>query len=105
MTISDSKRRELEASETPGSVLARTSVLTLALLSAQYAYPTPDLITSEISTAKTEGTIAQSLFHEITELEVFKQINRIYDELLSHQIELDSEAKRVLYANLWNLYT
>lgn len=33
------------------------------------------------------------------------QINRVYEELLKNQIELDPDAKKALYSNLWDLYT
>ena len=105
MTISDTKRRELDVHGTTGSALLATA-LGVALVLAQYATPRIcEKPAGSIRLAGTEGTVAKSDSLEINELDVFKQIDRIYDSLLKNQVELDNDSKRALYSNLWNLYS
>ena len=105
MTISESKTRELEARGTAGSTLVRTAALSLALLIAQHSLPQREVDSSEIKLTGTEGTVLQTMTLQLNELDVFSQVNRVYDDLLKNQVELDSDSKRALYANLWDLYT
>jgi hypothetical protein len=105
MTISESKTRELEARGTTGSTIARTAALGLALIIAQHSLPHRDVTPGAIKLTGTEGTISQPMALQINELDVFSQINRVYDDLLRNQVELDSDSKRALYTNLWDLYT
>ncbi len=36
--------------------------------------------------------------------QIFTQLNRIYDYLLTRRTELDKESHLILYSNLWKLY-
>ena len=54
---------------------------------------------------------AQGDTHQITTIEretsttdLFYALNTIYDSLLSNQSDFDSDLKKVLYSNLWELY-
>lgn len=105
MTISDSRCRELEARGTAGSTLAKTALLSLVLVLAQYAAPLRELDLSRVQLIRTAGTVSEPSSLQINEMDIFEQINRVYDDLLVNQVELDAESKRVLYANLWDLYT
>ncbi|MEN8218262.1 MAG: hypothetical protein ABFS56_18210 [Pseudomonadota bacterium] len=40
---------------------------------------------------------------EITEIDLFKALNNLYDNLLAVQHGLDEEAEKILYENLWEL--
>jgi hypothetical protein len=107
MTISDTKRRELDVRGTTGSALLAGTTLGVALVLAQYA--AIPLISEKpagtIRLAGTDGTVTKSLSLEINELDILKQIYRIHDNLLESQVELDYDSKHVLYSNLWNLYS
>ena len=105
MTIPEARNQELEARGTAGSVLVGATALGLALSLAQYDTPLGELNRNDVSITRTEGTLSRPLSVQIDEMEVFKQISRVYDELLRNQVELGSESKRVLYTNLWDLYT
>ena len=106
MTISDTKRQELEARGTTGSSLLATTALVAAFTLAQYTespiYENPP---SLIRLSGTEGTVTKSHSLEISEIDILKQINRIHDNLLKNQVELDYDSKHALYSNLWDLYS
>jgi hypothetical protein len=40
---------------------------------------------------------------EISEMDLFKALNNLYDHLLAGQQDLDGEADKILYDNLWEL--
>jgi hypothetical protein len=50
----------------------------------------------------TQRTTAVST--EANELALFTQLSRVYNYLSTGQIELDSEARKILYSNLWSMY-
>ena len=105
MTATEDKIRELDARGTAGMLAVTTTALGLALLFAQYSVVPIDLQDKRIYLPGTQGTISRSLSLEISEMDLFNQVNKIYDELLKNQIDLDTDSKRALYGNLWNLYT
>lgn len=41
---------------------------------------------------------------EVSDIDLFRAVDRVYDRLLSAQSELDEESRRVLYEHLWDLY-
>nr|WP_281720291.1 hypothetical protein [Nitrosomonas nitrosa] len=91
---------------TTGSAILATTALGVALVLAQYAAPRIcEKPAGTIRLAGTEGTLARPHSLEINELDVFKQINRIYDNLLVNQVELDNDSKLALYSDLWDLYS
>ena len=104
MTISDSKNLELEARGTSGSTLIATAAISLALVLAQHDYAKRDIGLNGLRFSHTDGTVSLPSSLEISEMDIFRQISRVYDELLSNQIELDVESRQVLYKNLWDLY-
>jgi len=104
-TILDAKNEEHEAVETTGSVWVRATTLSVALSLAQHFAPIGDLTSSDIRMVQTDGTMTQAISAEITELDIIRQINRVFDDLLRNQVDLDIESKRVLYVNRWALYS
>ena len=106
MTISDNERLKLEARGTTGSLFVTTAALALTLTLAQYSGShICEKPPGSIRLAGTEGTVGKSYSMEIDEIDIFNQINRIHDNLLENQVELDYDSKHVLYSNLWNLYS
>ena len=103
--IAEKKAQELEAYGTSGSIRVATTALSLVLLLAQYSFSPVSVDDNKIRSAGTEGTGTRALSLEITIMDLFGQMNRIYDDLLKNQTELDNESKSALYANLWDLYT
>lgn len=102
MMLSDIKKRELEVRGT--STLLATTALSVALIIAQYT-PSIEEERDNIQLAGTKGTFKNPFAAQLEEMDLFKQINRIYDHLLKDQIALDAVSKRALYSNLWDLYT
>jgi len=103
MTVAEEKNRELDAKSSGSTVLA--SSISLALLLGQYAFLPLPIDDSYRLVHGTEGTLARAISLEINEIDLFKQINRIHDELLRNQRDLDVDSRRALYQNLWELYT
>ena len=104
MTISELQNRQLEARGTSGSTFVKTAALSLALILSQQSFPQREDYVGGVRQSNTEGTLSQPLSLQITELDVFAQMNRVYDDLLRNQVELDTESRQALYANLWDLY-
>jgi hypothetical protein len=105
MTVAEEKNEELDANATAGGSTFIAATLSLAMLLAQYSFSPVALSSSNITISGTSGTVSQAVSLQISELDLFKQINRIYDDLLKNQQELDADAKRALYGNMWDLYT
>lgn len=106
MTISDNERLKLEVRGTTGSLFLTTTALALTLTLAQYTGShICEKPPSSIPLAGTQGTVGKSYSMDINEIDIFKQINHIHDNLLENQVELDYDSKHVLYSNLWNLYS
>ena len=104
MTISDERKQELEARGTGGSKFITATALSVALFLAQYSASLIDIAQCDFRSVGTAGTESQPLSLQFTEIDVFRQINRVYDDLLQDQVELDAESKRAIYGNLWDLY-
>jgi hypothetical protein len=109
MAISDSTYLGLEARGTAGSSTVKSAMnsalLTLAVVLTQYPLPVSDSGESRVELGGTEETLARPFGLQATDFEVLQEMNRVYDELLKNQVELDIKAKRALYSNLWDLYT
>lgn len=97
------QRQSNITSGTTGSVLFTAISVALAL-AQNISTPIPPYNT-RIQSNRTEGTASEPIFLQVNEVALFNQINRIYDELLKNQIDLDVESKRAIYANRRNLYT
>lgn len=105
MPILEDRRDSLDAHATTGSTLLPKGAVSLALLLAQYsAYPIA-MDANYLQSLRTHPTLSRVLSSDISYMDVFKQINRVYDDLLLNQVELDHDSKHLLYANLWDLYT
>ena len=103
-TTDDRLHKILDATSSSGSTVLATTALSLALLTLQYSVPTQDQ-ENFITRSATPSTNAQPLSQGINSIDVFREINRIYDELLHNQVALDPDSHRALYANLWDLYS
>lgn len=105
MPILEDRRDRLEVHATAGSTLIPKGAVSIALLIAQYSFNPIVVDSNYLKSFGTQATLSRCLSTEISYVDVFKQINRVYDDLLVNQVELDLDSKRVLYANLWDLYT
>src|SRR4030095_15109550 len=107
MTVLESKEQDFDANATAAgsSLLTRLTTLTVALLIAQYSQLPVPIEDSRTLDHGTSGTISEAISLEVRDIDLFRQINRIYDDLLRNQQDLDPVSKRALYANLWDLYT
>jgi len=43
-------------------------------------------------------------YHETTDAQLITALTRIHDQLFQEQTNLDNEAEKLLYDNLWDLY-
>jgi hypothetical protein len=106
MTVLESKIQELDANATAaGSSSLIATALAVALLIAQYSHLPVLIEDGKTGNRGTSGTISHAISLEVSEIDLFRQINRVYDDLLKNQQDLDPDSKRALYANLWDLYT
>lgn len=105
MTISDPTYLGLEAKGTAGSTFVKSTILSLAIVLAQHPVPRLDFGESTIRFAGTEDSLTRSFLLEPTDLALLLEMNRFYEDLLKNQLELDIEAKKALYSNLWELYS
>lgn len=106
MSVLESKAQELDANATAGSTLISTALtVALTLLTAQYSHLPVQPEESRTQYRGTSGTISEAISLEVRDVDLFQQINRIYDYLLKNQQDLDPDSKRALYTNLWDLYT
>ena len=107
MSSNDEALASLEARQTNWQGATMATVLGISLLVGQYQIENPpeeetlfrrsnNASDGTFQTTKSEQTVGQ--------LELFSSINRLYDQLLVDQTDLDEKAKEVLYSNLWNLY-
>lgn len=106
MTYPERHSLELEAR---GSALRAAGTLTalgITLIALQYQVEprNGEAMATPVKQLMTPGSAASDLRQSVDERHVFAQLNRVYDHLLQVQTELDSEPRRVLYSNLWELY-
>jgi hypothetical protein len=104
MAITDSTYLGLEARGTAGSTIVKSAILSFALVLAQHPVLNFESGESNVRLTGTEETLAKSFVLQATEMEMLLEMNRIYDDLLGNQVDLDLVAKRALYSNLWDLY-
>jgi hypothetical protein len=105
MPTIEEKSDQFDAHATAGSIIISTTALSIALLLAQYSFSPVGGSHSHLTFSGTEATLSRDLSSEITSIDLFRQINRVYDDLLRNQVELDADSRRVLYEHLWDLYT
>lgn len=104
MTIADQQISRLDRSRTSGArTIVASTALAVALLCAQYASDGA-VANHDISLSGTAETNSQLQSLTIGEIDVAKQISRVYEELLRNQKEIDAETRAALYANLADLY-
>ena len=105
MAISDSTYLGLEAQGTAGSTIVKSAILSLVIVLAQYPVFRFDSGESGVQLGGTEESLARPFSLQATDFELLLEMNRVYDELLRSQVDLDIEAKRALYSNIWDLYS
>lgn len=105
MPILEERRDRLDVHATGGSTLVPKKAVSIARLIAQYSFNPIVVDANFLESFATQATLSRGLSTNISYIDVFKQINRVYDDLLVNQVELDLDSKRVLYSNLWDLYT
>lgn len=105
MHISDHRQAELEARSSFGSSLGVATALGVLLAFSQPATPPSLIAERRIILGGMSGTAGEVLSLVITETDLFTQIDRVYDDLLKGQVDLDFDAKQILYGRLWDLYS
>ena len=103
MTLTDQFLAEREAKGTSWSQAARASALGLMLI-APHWHPgvSPRVGSLPISVPNVQDTHqTTSVRGVIGDWELFGQLNRTYDYLLAQRVELEDDARRILYSNLW----
>ncbi|MEZ4459402.1 MAG: hypothetical protein R3E66_06675 [bacterium] len=112
MNVTDELGEELESQSSGGGATLSSmgrpgsaALLALALAGCAYAsgndieyvLPTP------VEQHETSGTSSPSTF-EVSTYDVLAALQDVIRGLDSQQVDLDDEAKRVLYENRWDLY-
>lgn len=105
MATIEEKNERLDVHGTAGSTLFPITALSLTLLLAQYSFSPVEVNDRRVELRGTEATLSRALLSQIDSMDLFRQINRVYDDLQKNLVELDADSKRALYENLWNLYT
>jgi hypothetical protein len=105
MTVTEAKIIEHDSYGTTGAAIVAVTALSASLLLAQYSRASKVFDPIHVNFDLTPGSDPGTQSAVITEVDIFSQINRVVDELLSNQVDLDVESKRALYQNLWELYT
>jgi hypothetical protein len=105
MDISARRQIELEARSSSGSSLRAATALGFLLAVSQPATLPVLVLDRRVVLRETDGTAAEPMSLRITEADLFAQINRVYDDLLRKQVDLDFDARKILYRRLWNLYS
>jgi hypothetical protein len=105
MTITDARIAKLEAEGTSGSHFLTTTAVLLAIQCAPFAVVTLGDEIGGVIHRRTLGSLTQPQSLQITEMDVIRQINRVYETLLREQVDLDAGARRAIYENLSDLYT
>ena len=104
MTVTDKISEEMVAHSTSGSSYAGSTALSLILLCTQMASSPLIQETPQYTHSGTSGSVIQPESLNVDAVDVFFALNRIYDELLTNQVDLDSTSKQAIYDNLWDLY-
>jgi hypothetical protein len=106
MTVStlDNRLRTLEAQGSTGSSLVPATALGAWLIIAGYSTPSVPGPGNYYQPNRTSGSINLQIIGEACEQDIAREFHRIFDSLANSQVELDTESKEVLYANLWDLY-
>lgn len=87
-----------------GTNAQTVTVLCVSLICAQYSSAMVSAAGSYPSRGK--GMASASSFEwQVSEPQLLGQISRVYEALLSNQVVLDEEASRILYSNLWDIYS
>ena len=105
MAILDSTYCALEARGTTGSTIVKSALLGLVIALAQYPAPRVDSGESRVRLGGTEETFTVPFILQVTEMDLLVEMSRVHNAILENQVELDIDSKRVLYSNLWDLYT
>lgn len=104
MTPSDTWFSDEKPDDT-ASRTARATVLGLVLAATPIMPLHDDGVAVPISYSDAQETADSGLLRaEIGDVDLFQQLNRVYDELTSNARDLEPETRRVLYAKRWDLY-
>src|SRR5205823_6379785 len=105
-TSASALAKPIEATDTPGSSLATMTALAMLLIGLNHTGPViatmPD---RRYLAAHTLGSEAEIRCLRVTEVDLFSQLNRVYDHLHKEQVDLDADIRRIVYGSLWDLYT
>lgn len=107
MPSNDEAVASLEARQTNWQGTTMATVLGISLLVGQYQIekPSEEETLFRSSNNASDGTFQTTKSEQtVSQLELFSSINRLYDQLLVDQTDLDGQAKEILYSNLWDLY-
>jgi len=104
-SILDNRIRTFEAQGSTGSSLVPATALGAWSIIARYSTPSVSGPGNYYQPNRTSGRINLQIIREACEQDIAREFHRIFDSLANSQVELDTESKEVLYANLWDLYT
>ena len=107
-TLSDltaHQQAALEARGSSGSTLKATSAaIGLLLLTHQPSSGLAAAADKRMLAGETLGTGTEIVSLRITQQDLLAQLSRVFRTLSTEQVDLDAEASRILYQNLWSLY-
>ena len=106
MTETERQIGGLQAQETFSSISYLAILATALTISAFHLPSQATTHTETIFQQNAQGDTHQitTIKRETSATDLFYALNTIYDSLLSNQSDLDSDLKKVLYSNLWELY-
>jgi hypothetical protein len=107
--VAEAASRELEAK---GAYVGRPSYMSalgMFILSSQVLGALPSSTiqpTASLVQIQTQSSTFSSIVisKAPSSLDLFRAIDKIYDELLNNTVELDADSHRVLYEDRWSLY-
>jgi len=95
----------LDARGSSGSTLKTTSAaIGLLMLTHQASSGFTAAPEKRVFRGGTIGTGTEIVSLRITQQDLLAQLSRVYRALSTEQVDLDAEASRILYQNLWSLY-
>lgn len=105
-TIAERYQVELETRSTGSTSVGVVSALSVALLVASHQ-GNPGTISEHLTLPivqhATDGSSSEQSARG-GESQILNEVERIYGQLLSAQVELDDTDRKILYSNLWDLY-
>jgi hypothetical protein len=95
----------VEPSSTQRANLAALTGMGLVLISTLAVTPTPTTYSglAQLQTSSSQSFI--QLYTQVDSQSLVQALSALHDRLLFSSSEMDPEAKDILYADLWNLYS